>query len=223
MIANILDVLDFLDLYDLQNYVYTKKYYEETQFYLKKKRNFIDSNYGDDIKSVFIKDLIFYPFMKFLSHFSQNNYISEIYPSDTEYPISLGICNKNRPFIVIKYIQININNDGNIEEIKTCILFKHIYNYYKVGSLWSITSPYKFNDGIESNDIAREHFIFGKKISITNKRICRLLRGENVTLTLNTMNGIYNRSYKIYEIERPVITNQVNLCCTFSFFIKKKS
>ena len=224
MIANILDILDFLDLYDLQNYVYTKKYYEETQFYLKKKRNFIDSNYGNDIKSVFTKDLIFYPFMKFLPHFiDEINYVSKIFPSDTEHPISLAICNKNRPFIVIKYIQTKIYVDDAIYEVKTCVLFKHIYNQYKVGSLWSITSPYEYDDGIESNDQAREYFIFGKNHSITNKRICKLLRGEDVTLTLNTMNGIYNRNYKIYKIERPDITNQVNLCCTFNLFTKKKN
>ena len=149
------------------------------------------------------------------------NYISKIYPNNTEYPISLAICDKNRPLILIKYIQTNIYVNDTIDEIKTCVIFKHTYNKYKVGSLWSITSPYEYHDGIESNDKAREYFIFGKNLSITNERIRKMLRGEDVTLTLNTMNGIYNRSYKIYKKKPTVITNKVNLCCTFSLFAKK--
>ena len=123
--------------------------------------------------------------------------------------------------VVIKYIQTNIYVNDTIDEIKTCVIFKHTYNKYKVGSLWSITSPYEYHDGIESNDKAREYFIFGKNLSITNERIRKMLRGEDVTLTLNTMNGIYNRSYNIYKKKPTVITNKVNLCCTFSLFAKK--
>ena len=110
----ILDIFDFLKINDLQNFMYTRKLSsDKISYFIKCKKKFIEDYFPIEIQNSFPDRLLNYPIINFKNTFLDMDYYSKIDFSEIDYPISIGITNLNKPFIIIKYNRLNLKNLKN--------------------------------------------------------------------------------------------------------------
>ena len=194
-IPNILDILQFFNLFELQLSTNVNKFFLENCLILKKK--FIQK--FDETKNTFYHtNLLKVPVIKFSpSYLDEINYFRNVDITKINHPIIIGIDNFNRPFIIIKYQILYLN------ETYSRLLFV----FKKRDKLWSNTHNLDyifqferfqgvFNTmNIVDRDKYREHWIFGKNKSITHKRIQRMFECQDVELDYHNNSITYRMNF----------------------------
>ena len=209
-ISNILDILDMLDIIDLQTYICSYKVSKDIyDYFLKNKKKFINKYFIPEIINSFSNSLINYPIIPFMAEYLDNNYYSNIDSNNIKYPISIGITNLNKPFILIKYNEYNLSLSK--KNIKTALIIK------RCGSRWSCAFSLKdYGPDISCIDNTKEYYLWYDddcnkyKRSITNIILEKICKGEVIyiqhkwypymNISIESLNGYKRDIFMEYYI-----------------------
>lgn len=194
-IPNILDILQFLTLFEIQLYTHVNKNFLENCLIFKKK---LIQKFDETKDTFYPINLLKVPVIKFSpSYLDGMEYFRNVDITKIHHPIVIGIDKFNRPFIIIKYQILYLNDTYS----RLLFIFK------KRENLWSNTHNLdyifqferfqsKFNTmNIVDRDKYREHWIFGKNKSITHTRIQKMFESQDVELDYHNNSITYRMNF----------------------------
>tara|TARA_B100001989_G_C24517739_1_gene454116 strand:+ start:957 stop:1547 length:591 start_codon:yes stop_codon:yes gene_type:complete len=194
-IPNILDILQFLNLFELQLSTHVNKNFIENCLIIKKK---LIQKFDETKDTFYPTDLSKVPVIKFSpSYLDEINYFRKVDVTKIHHPIVIGIDNFNRPFIIIKYQILYLNDTYS----------RLLFVFKKKDKLWSNTHNHNyifqferfqntFNTmNIIDRDKYREHWIFGKNKSITHERIQKMFESQDVELDYHNNSITYRMNF----------------------------